>query len=92
MPKREITPEELQHQIETYLSPEARRWLSDLLHDHLGGRIGNASMQAEIVLRAWERRPDMALSEMKELKGKLDEASAFLVNLVRTVTPPAEPE
>jgi hypothetical protein len=49
-------------------------------------------MQAEIVLRAWEKRPDMALSEMRELKGKLDEASSFLVSLVRSVTPPARSE
>ncbi len=87
-----ITPEELQQQIEAQLSTEARQWLADLLHDHLGGRIGNASMQAEIVLRAWEKRPDMALSEMRELKGKLDEASSFLVSLVRSVTPPARSE
>jgi len=32
----------------------------------------------------------MALAEMQDLKVKLDAASAFLVNLVRTVTPPAE--
>ncbi len=64
--------------------------MADLLHDHLGGRITNLSLQAEIVLRAWEPRPDMALNEMKALKSQLDEVSAFLVNLVRAVTPSSE--
>jgi glucose-6-phosphate-specific signal transduction histidine kinase len=92
MPKRPLDPEVLQQEIETYLSPEARRWLADVLHDYLGGRITNSSLQAEIVLRAWEKRPDMALSEMQALKEKLDEASAFLVEMVRRVTPPANPD
>ncbi len=83
-------PDELRRQINEYLSPEARRWLADLLHDHLGGRVTNLSLQAEIVLKAWERRPDMALTEMQDLKKRLDEASAFLVELVRTVTPSSE--
>ncbi len=82
--------DELARQIEAYLPDEARRWLADLLHDHLGGRITNLSLQAEIVLKAWERNPEMALSEMQDLKSRLDEVSAFLVDLVRTVTPPAE--
>ncbi|GAB4527269.1 MAG: hypothetical protein Kow0063_02350 [Anaerolineae bacterium] len=82
-----LDPEVLQQQVDEYLSPAARRWLADLLHDHLGGRITNLSLQAEIVLRAWERKPEMAYTEMQDLKRRLDEASAFLVALVRAVTP-----
>ena len=79
--------DELIQQIEEYLPPESRLWLADLLHDHLGSRITNLSLQAEIVLRAWEPRPDMALEEMRTLKSSLDDVSAFLVNMVRAVTP-----
>lgn len=82
-----LEPEELERQIAEHLSPEGRQWLADLLHDHLGGRITNLSLQAEIVLRAWERNPEMAHEEMQALKTHLDDASAFLVNLVRSVTP-----
>lgn len=82
-----LDPEILRQQVDEHLSPTARRWLADLLHDHLGGRITNLSLQAEIVLRAWERKPAMAYAEMQDLKKRLDEASAFLVELVRTVTP-----
>lgn len=82
--------DELIQQIEEYLPPESRLWLADLLHDHLGGRITNLSLQAEIVLRAWEPRPDMALEEMRALKSSLDDVSAFLVNMVRAVTPSSE--
>ncbi|MBN1967131.1 MAG: histidine kinase dimerization/phosphoacceptor domain-containing protein [Anaerolineae bacterium] len=85
-----LTPEALRAEIEAHLSPEARRWLADLLHDHLGGRITNLSLQAEIVLRAWDAAPDMARSEMEELRERLKTASVFLVDLVRTVTPPAD--
>ena len=86
---KSIDPEELQEQIAEHLSPEARRWLADLLHDHLGGRITNLSLQSQIVLRAWDRNPDMAHSEMQDLKARMDEVSAFLVQLVRLVTPPS---
>ncbi len=87
---KELDQHELEQQIEAHLGLEARRWLADLLHDHVGHHITNSSLQAEIVLRAWEKKPEMALAEMQDLKVKLDAASAFLVNLVRTVTPPAE--
>jgi signal transduction histidine kinase len=80
----------LQQQIEAHLTPDARHWLADLLHDHVSHHITNASLQAEIVLRAWERKPEMALEEMHDLKGKLDSASSFMVDLIRAVTPPAE--
>ncbi|MFC1959804.1 hypothetical protein ACFLYO_03750 [Chloroflexota bacterium] len=79
--------EEVQREIDEYLTDEGRQWLADLLHDHIGPPVGNSSMQAEIVLRAWESHPDMALSEMQELKGRLDKASALIVLLVRTITP-----
>lgn len=85
-----ISADELKLQISQHLSTEARHWLADLLHDQLGGRITNSSVQAEIVLRAWEPKPEMAHAEMLELKKRLDEASAFLVALVRTVTPPSD--
>jgi signal transduction histidine kinase len=80
----------LLEQIEAHLTPEARHWLAELLHDQVSHHITNASLQAEIVLRAWERKPEMALDEMRDLKGKLDNASGFMVNLIRTITPPAE--
>jgi signal transduction histidine kinase len=84
-----LDPGELQRELNEYLSTDGRRWLADLLHDHLGGRVTNLSLQAEIVLRAWEKRPDMALTEMQDLKKRLDEVSGFLVGLVRAVTPPS---
>jgi len=84
--------EALQAELDRYLTREGRQWLADLVHDQLGGRITNASIQAEIVLRAWNARPEMALSEMRDLKARLDETSAFLVALVRAVTPPPEPQ
>jgi signal transduction histidine kinase len=87
---RELDQHDLEQQIEAHLGLDARRWLADLLHDHVSHHITNSSLQAEIVLRAWEKKPEMALSEMQELKTKLDAASAFLVSLIRTVTPPAE--
>ncbi len=89
MPKT-IDPDTLRQEIEKHLTSEARRWLADVLHDYLGGRITNASLQAEIVLRAWDARPEMAREEMRDLRSKLTEASTFLVELVRLVTPPAE--
>lgn len=79
--------ETVQAQISEYLTEEGRQWLADLLHDHIGPPVGNSSMQAEIVLRAWDSHPAMARSEMEELKGRLDEASALIVLLVRTITP-----
>jgi len=85
-----VDPQELEAEIAEHLSPEARMWLADLLHDHLGGRITNLSLQAEIVLKAWDRNLEMAHTEMQDLRQKLDEVSAFLVALVRTVTPPKE--
>ena len=87
-----LTQEALQQQIEENLSLEARIWLADLLHDYLAPPITNANMQAEIVLRAWDKRPDMAHSEMQDLKTKLDGASGFLRELIRTITPPAPEE
>ena len=87
-----ITSEELQQQIAEHLPPEARQWLADLLHDHLGRVITNVGLQAEIVFKAWERSPEMAYSEMQAMRDKLHEASSFLVDLVRLVTPPAEEE
>lgn len=88
-----LSPEALQAQLEQHLSVEGRQWLADLLHDHLGGRITNLSLQAEIVLRAWEAKPEMARDEMEDLRQRLSEVSAFLVDLVRTVTPSvAEPD
>ncbi len=88
MNKTAFDPHMLQSSLDRYLTREGRQWLADLLHDHLGGRITNASIQAEIVLRAWTARPEMALSEMKDLKARLDETAAFLVALVKAVTPP----
>ncbi|MBN2471612.1 MAG: histidine kinase dimerization/phosphoacceptor domain-containing protein [Anaerolineae bacterium] len=90
MPQKSIDPEELARELDTHLTREGRRWLADLLHDHLGGRITNCSIQAEIILRAWDQKPDMAREEMQDLKTRLDESSRFLVTLVRLVTPPAE--
>jgi len=87
---KELDQHDLEQQIEAHLGLDARQWLADLLHDHVSHHITNSSLQAEIVLRAWEKRPEMALAEMQDLKAKLDAASTFLVNLVRTVTPPAE--
>ena len=81
--------DDLERQIVEMLTPEARVWLADLLHDYISPPVTNASIQAEIVLRAWDRMPEMALSEMQDLKGKLDGASQFLVTLIRTITPPA---
>lgn len=89
MPISAFDPQALQAALDRYLTREGRQWLADLIHDQLGGRITNASIQAEIILRAWSTRPEMALSEMKDLKARLDETSAFLVALVRAVTPPA---
>ncbi len=89
MPYQPFDADALGEEIAVYLSNEGRRWLADLLHNHLGGRITNASLQAEIVLRAWDRRPEMARSEMQALKTELDEGARFLVALVRAVTPPA---
>lgn len=90
MAKRELDADELARELDNYLTREGRQWLADLLHDYLGGRITNASIQAEIVLRAWDIKPEMAHDEMKDLKTKLDEGSQFLVTLVRLVTPPAD--
>lgn len=87
MARREFDPEVLAQELDTHLTREGRQWLADLLHDHLGGRITNASIQGEIVLRAWDVKPEMAHDEMKDLKTKLDESSQFLVTLVRLVTP-----
>lgn len=84
--------EELQEQIEAHLSREAREWLSDLLHDHVGRVLTNVGLQAEIVLKAWDRNQEMAHSEMQDLRQKLSEASTFIVALVRQVTPPPESE
>lgn len=89
MPNSAFDPQALQAALDRHLTREGRQWLADLLHDQLGGPITNASIQAEIILRAWSTRPEMALSEMKDLKARLDETSAFLVALVRAVTPPA---
>ena len=89
MPRRPFDPDQLAEELDTYLTREGRQWLADLLHDHLGGRITNASIQAEIILRAWDKKPEMALQEMQDIKLKLDETSKFLVTLVRLVTPPA---
>lgn len=86
---KDLNPEEFQQQIAQYLSPEARCWLANALHDYLGGRITNLGLQAEIILRAWEKRPDMALTEMRDLKKNLDTVSSFLVEMVRLVTPPS---
>lgn len=90
MPRQPFDPDILQAELATYLTREGRQWLADLLHDHLGGRVTNASIQAEIVLRAWDKNPEMAHREMEELKAKLDESSKFLVTLVRLTTPPAD--
>lgn len=87
MPRRPFDPEELAKELDTYLTQEGRQWLADLLHDHLGGRITNCSIQAEIILRAWEQKPEMAREEMQDLKTRLDESSRFLVTLIRLVTP-----
>lgn len=89
LPER-FDEETLKAEIAQHLDREGRQWLADLLHDHLGGRITNASLQAEIVLRAWERNQEMARQEAQDLKTRLDEAAQFLVTLVRIVTPPAE--
>jgi len=85
-----LDPQALQEQIAAHLTPDARHWLAELLHDQVSHHITNASLQAEIVLRAWEPRPEMALEEMQDLKTKLDSASSFMVNLIRAVTPPSE--
>ena len=79
--------EEVQREIDEHLTDDGRRWLADLLHDYIGPPVGNSSMQAEIVLRAWDSHPDMARSEMEELRGRLKEASDLIVLLVRTITP-----
>lgn len=84
-----LSPEELGSQIEAHLPPEARQWLADLLHDHLGRVITNVGLQAEIVIKAWERNPEMAHDEMLELRKKLSGASNFVIELVRQVTPHA---
>lgn len=89
MPISAFDPQALQEALDRHLDREGRQWLANLIHDQLGGRITNASIQAEIILRAWSTRPEMALNEMKDLKARLDETSAFLVALVRAVTPPA---
>ncbi len=89
MPRRPFDPDELAKELDTYLTREGRQWLAELLHDHLGGRITNCSIQAEIILRAWDQKPEMAREEMQALKTQLDEGSHFLVTLIRLVTPSA---
>lgn len=90
MPQKPFDPDELAMELNTHLTREGRQWLADLLHDHLGGRITNCSIQAEIILRAWDQKPEMAHEEMQDLKTRLDEGSHFLVTLIRLVTPSAE--
>lgn len=85
-----LDSEQLAQEIEQIMTPASRRWLADYLHNKLAPPVTNASIQAEIVLRAWDKMPEMAHDEMKELKVKLDAASALLVELIRTVTPPAK--
>jgi nitrate/nitrite-specific signal transduction histidine kinase len=87
---RTLDTEVLQEQLDTYLTLEGRQWLADFLHDYLSPHVTNASIQAEIVLRAWERNPEMALEEMRALKEQLGKASKFLVELIREATPPAQ--